>query len=152
MTATVDPPSLAMVAYVEGASFMYAPIVRTIMRGLLASGAATEAVATPVDFNANHSAWRPRLKPTDIFVWLGDTSGILHPIAILLGRLTERGVFTVLYNAEELDRPWFDHDHGGSFFACLRLLSTAVTQVWDFSMGNVAHCQAWRKRQPKLQL
>ena len=131
---------------------MHAPIVQAITRGLLASGVATKAVVETPAYSANHSAWRPRLTASDIFVWLGEPLGNAAPIVDLLRELTQRGVFTVVYNAEELDRPRNGLDRGGYFNGCLRLLSMTVTQVWDFSMGNVAHCQAWRRRQPRFQL
>ena len=137
--------SLAVVACVEHAAFMYAPIVQTVMRGMIALGPATDAAAlTPRAEHhtlANESTWLPRTLsgPLDIFVWVGPAEA---PILDLLGRLTSRGVFTVLYNADELDRPRNKYDSGDGFRDCATLLqSIRVVQVWDFSFGNIVHCR-----------
>ena len=135
----------AVVACIVEARFMYQVMLDTIVLGLESHKLVDSIeVLTVPQPEADAGRWLPAdMGTTDVFVWVGANAPPLH-------RLTARGVFTVLYNADELDRPTKVDNHI-TYRQCEHLARAHVRQVWDYSFGNVLHCVSWRQRQPGLE-
>ena len=115
---------------------MFAPIIRTLLRGINATGSHVSVAEVDNGVEAHEALTREakRFNGRDAFVWIGPKQHAFPPWP----EMRKNGVRTIYYQTEPLPA------NGGCMLPGMRRPSTSFTanvdEVWDYSEWNLVQC------------